>query len=319
MTPLLELVDVHREHRLAGGAAVRAVDGVSFELAAGETLALVGESGCGKSTLGRCVAGLSPPTSGEIRFHGEQIPAHSRRALRPFRRRIRMVFQDHGASVNPRRRIRAALAAPLRVHGLPHDEDALRQVMAMVDLRPELLDRYPHELSGGQRQRIGVARAIAVRPELVVLDEAVSALDVSVQAQICNLLKDLQEELGVSYLFISHDLGVVRQVADRIAVMYLGRIVEMGTPEQLYTAPSHPYTEALLSAVPIPDVDAERRSRIVLEGEVSSAIDPPAGCRFHPRCRYATDVCRATSPELAPTGEARLAACHHPRAFQQRD
>jgi oligopeptide transport system ATP-binding protein len=313
---LLETVDLRCEHQLRGRGAgvVRAVDGVTFELEKGETLALVGESGCGKSTLGRCIAGLLPAASGEIRFAGESIGARrSRRELHAFRRRIRILFQDHTASLNPKRRIGATLAAPLQAHGMAHDSASVGRLLTMVGLDPDLIDRYPHELSGGQRQRLCIARAIGVEPELVVLDEAVSALDVSVQAQVCNLLKDLQGEVGASYLFITHDLGVARQVADRIAVMYLGRLVEVGRSEVIFNRPTHPYTEALLSAVPIPEFDRDRSARVVLEGEVPSATEPPSGCRFRTRCPYATSVCAEVDPELKRQAPDQLAACHHPR------
>jgi oligopeptide transport system ATP-binding protein len=320
---LLRATDVHRHFGVRGTgvrrrevARVRAVDGISLDVHAGETLGLVGESGCGKSTLGRTLLRLTDLTSGRIEFAGRDISGLSRSELRPIRRDMQMVFQDPYASLNPRKRISAIVGLPLRIHGTcPRSEipDRVRELLRLVGLRPEHADRFPHEFSGGQRQRIGIARALALKPRLIVADEPVSALDVSVQAQVINLLEDLQDELGLTYLFVAHDLSVVRQVSDRIAVMYLGKLVELGPAEQVSTAPVHPYTEALLSAVPVADPDA-RRDRIVLRGDVPSPVDPPSGCRFHPRCAYATDICRTQEPPLVehlPGGH--VAACHHPR------
>ena len=298
-------------------ARVHAVDDVSFELRAGETLGLVGESGCGKSTLARCIARLYDITEGSLTFEGTDISKYSRRKLRAVRRELQMVFQDPYASLNPRKRVGAIIADPLRIHRAGNRDQIRRRVLELLEvvgLSAEHINRYPHEFSGGQRQRIGVARALALRPKLVIADEPVSALDVSIRAQVINLLDDLQDELGLTYIFIAHDLGVVRHVSDRIAVMYLGKIVEISPAEELYVRPVHPYTEALLSAVPVPDPDlSARRQQIVLEGDVPSPIHPPSGCRFHPRCRYATEICRTTEPPLVQHGSVgHLAACHHP-------
>jgi oligopeptide/dipeptide ABC transporter ATP-binding protein len=295
---------------------VHAVDDVTLTVAKGETVGLVGESGCGKSTLGRCIVRLLEPTDGDVVFQGRSIAKLGPRAMRPLRREMQMVFQDPYASLNPRKRVGSIVGDPLKIHGLGDRKERKKQVeelLETVGLSPEHYNRFPHEFSGGQRQRIGVARALALRPKLVVADEPVSALDVSIQAQMINLLEALQDDFGLTYVFIAHDLGVVRHVSDRIAVMYLGKLVELSPAEELYQRPIMPYTEALLSAVPIPDPDlSAQRERIVLEGDVPSPIHPPSGCRFHPRCRYATDICMQVEPPLADYGNGHLAACHHP-------
>jgi oligopeptide transport system ATP-binding protein len=321
--PLLEAEHVVKYFPIKRGiliqrefARVHAVDDVSLTIRKGETIGLVGESGCGKSTLGRCFVRLFPITGGKILFDGQDISELSRRGMRPLRRELQIVFQDPYASLNPRKRVGQIIGAPLEIHGIGDRRERKRQVQQLLEkvgLSPEHYNRYPHEFSGGQRQRIGVARALALQPKLIIADEPVSALDVSIQAQVVNLLSDLQEEFDLTYVFIAHDLGVVRHVSDRIAVMYLGKIVEISPAEELYERPIMPYTEALLSAVPIPDPrESAARERIVLEGDVPSPINPPSGCRFHPRCRYATDVCQQIEPPLTDYGNGHLAACHHP-------
>jgi oligopeptide/dipeptide ABC transporter ATP-binding protein len=303
-------------HRLGQQAVVHAVDGVSLSVAKGATLGLVGESGCGKSTLARCIVRLYRPTTGTIRFLGHDISRLPERSLRPLRRELQMIFQDPYSSLNPRKKIGRIIGDVLRAHG-EHDRQArdaeVMSLLERVGLRREDVDRYPRDFSGGQRQRIGIARALALRPKLVVADEPVSALDVSIQAQVLNLLGDLQHEFGLTYVFISHDLGVIRHVSTQIGVMYLGKLVELAENDDLFARPIHPYTEALLSEVPIPDPTASSaRKRIVLQGDIPSASNPPPGCRFHTRCPYATEECRAVEPELASYGSGHLAACHHP-------
>jgi oligopeptide/dipeptide ABC transporter ATP-binding protein len=296
-------------------ARVHAVDDVTFELHDGETLGLVGESGCGKTTLSRTIMRLVDSTGGAIRFRGRDVSHASRRELAPLRREMQMVFQDPYASLNPRKRVGQIVGMPLRRHGVAHEE-ADRRVLDLLDrvgLSRDHVNRFPHEFSGGQRQRIGIARALALDPRLIVLDEPVSALDVSIQAQIVNLLDDLQDELGLTYLFVAHDLSVVRHVSDRVAVMYLGKLMEVSPAEELYTKPIHPYSSALLEAIPIPDPRRNReRERSVVSGEPPNPIDPPTGCVFHPRCPYATDVCRTVEPPLTRYPGDHLAACHHP-------
>ena len=296
-------------------ARVHAVNDVTLRIAEGETLGLVGESGCGKTTMSRAIMRLIDVTDGAIRFGGDEITDASRKQMEPLRRQMQMVFQDPFASLNPRKRVGQIVGMPLRLHGTGRDqvEDRVRELLSKVGLHPEHINRYPHEFSGGQRQRIGVARALALEPRLIVLDEPVSALDVSVQAQIINLLDDLQDDFGLTYLFVAHDLSVVRHVSDRIAVMYLGKLMELSPAEELYTKPIHPYTSALLAAIPIPDPAENRsRERIVVSGEPPNPIDPPPGCVFHPRCPRSTDICREVEPPLARYPNGHLAACHHP-------
>jgi len=297
---------------------VRAVDGVRFSVRRGETMGLVGESGCGKTTTGRCILRVYKPTAGSILYKTEEgrivdIAALADRDLRPIRREIRMIFQDPYASLNPRMTVLDIIAEPLRNNGIAtgkEAEDRVRSLLQRVGLRPEYIQRYPHAFSGGERQRIGIARALAASPQLVVADEPVSALDVSVRAQALNLLQDLQDDFGLTYIFIAHDLSVVRYLCSRVAVMYVGHIVEMAATEELYLDPLHPYTEALMSAVPKPDPRL-RTKRLILEGEVADPANPPSGCFFHPRCRYATEDCRVLMPELREVRPERQVACHH--------
>jgi peptide/nickel transport system ATP-binding protein len=320
--PLLSVRDLVKHFPIRRGllqrefARVHAVDGVSFDVKRGETFGLVGESGCGKSTTARLITRLLTPTSGEIVYDGEDISAWSERRLRPLRRDVQMIFQDPYASLNPRRPIGAIIAEPLRLLGMGTREERrarVREVMERVGLNPEHYNRYPHEFSGGQRQRIGIARAIVLRPKLIVADEPVSALDVSIQAQVLNLLQELRDEMGLTLVFIAHDLSVVRHMCDRVAVMYLGKVVELASGETLYDHPRHPYTGALLSAVPTPRASAGRtRKRVVLQGDVPSPVAPPPGCRFHTRCWKAEAVCREIEPPLETKSAGDEAACHFP-------
>ncbi|HEY0621281.1 MAG TPA: dipeptide ABC transporter ATP-binding protein [Kribbella sp.] len=317
--PLLRVQDVHKEFPTHRKEVVHAVDGVSLEVKRGETLGLVGETGCGKSTLARCMAHLYDVTSGEVWFDGRELTGLSRRAMRPLRREVQVIFQDPYGSLNPRRRVGSIIGDPFAIHGIASGTERKKKVqelMELVGLNPEHYNRFPAEFSGGQRQRIGVARALALRPKLVICDEPVSALDVSIQAQIINLLADLQQEFDLTYVFISHDLSVVRHVSDRIAVMYLGKIVELAPTEELFERTRHPYTRALLSALPVSDPDtADSRERIILTGDIPSATNPPHGCRFHTRCPKAKAECAATEPLLEPVGNDHpdhQAACFFP-------
>ncbi|MDA1280149.1 MAG: ATP-binding cassette domain-containing protein [Chloroflexi bacterium] len=319
--PLLSVRDLNVHFPIRRGfviqrevARVRAVDGISFDIRPGETLGLVGESGSGKTTAAKAVIQLSKPRSGSIKFEGQELVGLSTSAMRSVRRKMGMVFQDPYGSLNPRMRAGDIVGEPLKVHGLATSRDDYRSqiasLLSIVGLAPAMAERYPNEFSGGQRQRLGVARAIAAKPSLLILDEAVSALDVSIQAQILNLLQDLQEQYDLAYLFIAHDLSVVRHIADRVAVMYMGRIVETANSADLYTRPLHPYTQALLSAIPTPNPIHERsRERIILKGDLPSPLAPPSGCRFHTRCPIATDVCSMTVPELRSLAPDQRAAC----------
>ncbi|UIO44408.1 dipeptide ABC transporter ATP-binding protein [Brevibacillus brevis] len=315
---LLVVKNLKKYYPITGGVlggevgVVKAVDDVSFTVKSGETLGLVGESGCGKSTTGRSLLRLIEPTSGEINFDGTDVMSLSADAMRKMRRDMQIVFQDPFASLNPRHNIEKILEEPLIVHGLGSSAERKKRVQEMLEivgLSSYHASRYPHQFSGGQRQRIGIARALMLKPKLIVADEPVSALDVSIQSQVLNLMQDLQREFGLTYLFIAHDLSVVRHISDRVGVMYLGRIVELTTSSQLYSNPLHPYTKALLSAVPSPDPDAVRE-RVILQGDVPSPAKPPSGCTFHTRCPHVTEECRTVRPEFADTGDGHFVACH---------
>ncbi|MGD8284123.1 MAG: dipeptide ABC transporter ATP-binding protein [Desulfobacterales bacterium] len=315
---LLEVIGLKKYFAIRGGifskvvGYVKAVDGISFCMKPGEILGLVGESGCGKTTAGRVVLGLLPPTQGDVRFEGTDIFTIGKEALRRARQHMQIIFQDPYASLNPRMTVESIISEPLYIHfgtGKVERRERVAELLKTVGLSPDYMKRYPHEFSGGQRQRIGIARALALNPKLIVCDEAVSALDVSIQAQVINLLEDLQDQFGFAYLFIAHDLSVIKHISSRVAVMYLGKVVEMADTETLYERPFHPYTEALLSAVPVPDPTLKRK-RIVLQGDVPSPITPPSGCRFRTRCRYVQTVCAEQQPPLIDIHPGHLAACH---------
>jgi oligopeptide/dipeptide ABC transporter ATP-binding protein len=324
VTALVEVRDLVKHFPLTKGiifrrqiGAVHAVDGISFDVKQGETLGLVGETGCGKSTTARLITRLLAPTSGTIRFEGDDISGLRPRQLKPLRREMQIIFQDPYSSLNPRKTVGSIIGDPFVIHGVEPDERARKRavqaLMEQVGLNPEHYNRFPHEFSGGQRQRIGVARAIALKPKLVIADEPVSALDVSIQAQVLNLLRDLQGDLGLTLVFISHDLSVIRHMCDRVAVMYLGKIAELAGADELYGHPRHPYTGALLSAVPVPDPRLVRdRERVVLSGDVPSPTNPPPACRFHPRCPKCQEICTREEPPLEPKQGGNIAACHFP-------
>ena len=302
--------------------AVQAVDGVTFNIYKGETLGLVGESGCGKSTTGRTILQLLEPTDGQVLYQGQDLTALNKNEMRKARRHMQMIFQDPYASLNPRMSVGSIVGEPLQIHNIGSGQsrkDRIQELLRLVGLNPYFINRYPHEFSGGQRQRIGIARALATNPAFIVADEPISALDVSIQAQVVNLMDDLKADLGLTYLFIAHDLSMVRYISDRVAVMYLGRIVELSNRDEIFDHPLHPYTQALLSAIPIPDPEKEaKRQRLILEGDVPSPANPPHGCRFHPRCSYATEICSEEDPEFRNLGSDSLphsVACHHAEKF----
>lgn len=326
-TPLLKVEHLHKEFPTGSGfmggkfskKVVSAVNDLSFEIRAGETFGLVGESGCGKSTTGRAIMHLDPPTSGKVYFEGRDISKMNKKELKAMRREMQFIFQDPYASLNPRMTIGEIISEPMVIHGIGTPEERIERVRELLDvvgLNPEHINRYPHEFSGGQRQRVGIARSFILRPKLIICDEPVSALDVSIQAQVLNLLKDLQKQYGTAYLFIAHDLSVVQHISDRVAVMYLGKMVELSDWKSLYAEPNHPYTQALLSAVPIPDPDVQQnRKRIILAGDPPSPIDPPSGCRFHTRCPIAQAKCSGEAPEFREIGEGHFCACHYAAPF----
>ncbi|BEP28666.1 ABC transporter ATP-binding protein [Helicovermis profundi] len=317
---LLEIKDLKKYFTLNKGffggqtEYVKAVDGVSFSINKGETFGLVGESGCGKSTTGRTIIRLYDVTGGDIIFEGENVSKLKERDLKLFRRKMQMIFQDPYASLNTRMTVSDIIGEPLDIHGLAKGDDRQRKIYSLLEtvgLSKGHASRYPHEFSGGQRQRIGIARALAVDPKFIICDEPISALDVSIQAQVVNMLEDLQNELGLTYLFIAHDLSMVKHISDRIGVMYLGKLVEVADADELYNAPNHPYSQALLSAIPVPNPDiAKNNKRIILEGDVPSPINPPSGCRFRTRCRYAMDICSKEEPNLIDLGDGHMSACH---------
>jgi oligopeptide transport system ATP-binding protein len=322
--PLLEVKDLKKYFPIKGGifsktiGYVQAVDGISFALYPGETVGLVGESGCGKSTAARAILRLIEPTGGEVAFEGQDILKLGKKPMRALRRQMQIIFQDPYASLNPRMTVASIVGEPLEIHKIAkgrQKEERVASILEKVGLRPEHMRRYPHEFSGGQRQRIGIARALALNPKLIIGDEPVSALDVSIQAQVINLLEDLQKEFNLTYLIIAHDLSVVEHISNRVAVMYLGKIVELATDRELYQNPSHPYTEALLSAVPRPDPTIKKQ-RIILAGDVPSPINPPSGCRFHTRCLYAKADCKTVEPELQDIGGGHYVACHYWKEVQ---
>ncbi len=326
-TPLLKVEHLHKEFPTGSGfmggkfskKVVSAVNDLSFEIRSGETFGLVGESGCGKSTTGRAIMHLDPPTSGKVYFEGRDISKMNKKELKAMRREMQFIFQDPYASLNPRMTIGEIISEPMVIHGIGTPEERIERVRELLDvvgLNPEHINRYPHEFSGGQRQRVGIARSFILRPKLIICDEPVSALDVSIQAQVLNLLKDLQKQYGTAYLFIAHDLSVVQHISDRVAVMYLGKMVELSDWKSLYAEPNHPYTQALLSAVPIPDPDVQQnRKRIILAGDPPSPIDPPSGCRFHTRCPIAQAKCSEEAPEFREIGEGHFCACHYAAPF----
>lgn len=313
---VLVKIDNVSKHFKVGGGILKAVNGVSLEIKKGETLGLVGESGCGKSTLGRVVMGIYEPTEGKIIFNGKEVKVSNAKNRLAYAKKAQMIFQDPYASLNPRMTVESIIAEGMEIHGMYTPEkrkQRVHELLELVGLNKEHANRFPHEFSGGQRQRIGIARALAIEPEFLVCDEPISALDVSIQSQVINLLIDLQKKLGLTYLFIAHDLDIVRYISDRIAVMYLGHLVELGTSDEVYSHSLHPYSEALLSAVPIPDPKLEKeKKRIILEGDVPSPIDLPAGCPFAGRCRYATEECKTTKPQLVEAKPGHFVACHHP-------
>lgn len=310
---LVEVTNLTKHFPASNKQLVRAVDGVSFAIQRGETFGLVGESGCGKTTVGRCLLRLIEPTGGEIRFDGRNLTELNRTELRALRRRMQIIFQDPYSSLNPRMKVGQIIAEPLAVHGVAtktEQREKVAELLSVVGLDPDYADRYPHQFSGGQRQRIGIARALALNPDFIVADEPVSALDVSVQAQVVNLLQDLQAQFGLTYLFISHGLAVVKHISSRVGVMYLGKLVELASADEIYSTPLHPYTQALLAAIPLTDPDAKKREVQRLGGDVPTPLNPPSGCRFHTRCPHATDRCKIEEPRFTEISPGHWAACH---------